>query len=409
MDKKNKFMELALQIAFDCIGNTSPNPSVGAVIVKDDHIISTGGTLKYGSDHAEVVAIKKAIEKIGGDKKHVLKGSEIYITLEPCNHFGKTPPCTEAIIKSGISKVYIPMLDPNPNISSKGVAALEKAGIKVEILSDYTDNAIDIIRHFEKYILKNKPFIIDKKAMSLDGRIATVSGDSKWISSVYSRYIVHKLRAKVDAIIVGKNTFILDNPSLTVRIDSFIDEVVTYFQNSSIQLNGRDNFFIKGLLNFNIKQYVDPLRVIIGLPDKIDLNYNMFKDNNYVIFARPVHFENFKKNKGQINENDLNIIIIEGTSDSEQVEFILKKLKDLGVMSAILEGGATVSGLFLMAGEIDQFLYTISPKVAGNGINSINSNCYNTVSDWHNLHDITSLQIKDDILFSGYSKKYDTI
>lgn len=268
--KKDKFMEKALDIAFHHIGKTSPNPAVGAVVVRDGSVISTGGTCPAGSDHAEVTAIKAASQLSTCEAGMKLEGSEIYVSLEPCSHFGKTPPCTDAIINAGIRKVHIPILDPNPLVAGKGVQKLKEAGIDVVIHHEYADAAGDLIRPFKKMILRNKTYLVHKCAMTLDGKIAAPTGDSKWISSPYSRFLAHRLRQKVDAVIIGKNTMVLDNPALTIRLNDFDESVHEYFYNNVIKTVGRDNYFFNKLLSPEDENFPQPLRVLIGIPDTLN-------------------------------------------------------------------------------------------------------------------------------------------
>ncbi|MDH5541590.1 MAG: bifunctional diaminohydroxyphosphoribosylaminopyrimidine deaminase/5-amino-6-(5-phosphoribosylamino)uracil reductase RibD [Nitrospinota bacterium] len=205
---KSQFMERALTLAEMARGKTSPNPLVGAVIVKAGKIIAEGFHEKAGTDHAEIVALKKA--------KGNAKGSALYVNLEPCCHTGKTGPCTEAIIEAGIKKVVLSMRDPNPLVSGKGIAALKKAGITV--LEGLLQKEAKLLNApFEKFISQKLPYVIMKAACSLDGRIASSSGESKWISNEQSREYVHLLREQSDAIMVGLNTIIRDDPQLNVR------------------------------------------------------------------------------------------------------------------------------------------------------------------------------------------------
>ena len=203
-----EYMECALALAKLAVGYASPNPAVGAVVVKDGLIAGMGYTQPAGSDHAEVVALHQA-----GDKA---KGATMYVTLEPCCHYGRTPPCTKAIINAGISEVHLAMIDPNPMVSGRGVSELEEAGIKTYI-SELEEKAWEINEAYTKFITTGLPFVIAKFAMSLDGKIATKSGESKWISNEQARRYVHNLRRGVDAIMVGVNTAIVDNPRLVAR------------------------------------------------------------------------------------------------------------------------------------------------------------------------------------------------
>lgn len=203
-------MELALNLAEATIGQTSPNPSVGAVVVKDGQLLGVGTHLKAGEPHAEVHAIAQAGQKA--------KGADIYVTLEPCAHYGKTPPCAELLVKSEVKKVYIACLDPNPKVAGKGVKILTEAGIEVEV-GIGEQRALKINQSFFHYQNTRRPFITLKAATTLDGKTATVTGDSKWITSEKAREDVHEERHKHDAILVGgRNTVEQDNPSLTTRL-----------------------------------------------------------------------------------------------------------------------------------------------------------------------------------------------
>ena len=204
------FMEKALELAQKGRGCVSPNPMVGAVVAHYGKIVAEGFHAKAGEDHAEVAALKKL------DPQYV-EGATLYVTLEPCDHQGKTPPCTEAILKSGIRRVVVGCRDPNPKVNGKGVARLKESGIEVieQVLFEecHRLNAI-----YNKYITTGMPFVLLKVAMTLDGKIATVKGDSKWITNAKCRQYVHILREEVDAILIGGGTLRKDNPLLTVRL-----------------------------------------------------------------------------------------------------------------------------------------------------------------------------------------------
>lgn len=199
------FMNIALKLALKARNKTSPNPVVGAVVVKKGKIVGTGFHQKAGFAHAEVVAINNAGQ--------LARGGSLYVTLEPCTHFGRTPPCVDRIIKSGISEVFVGMVDPNPLNNGRGIEILKKAGIKVSVgfLEEELRQANQV---FIKYITRKVPYITVKVGQSLDGKIATAVGDSKWITSDRSRVFAHRMRSEYDAIIVGVNTVLRDNPSL---------------------------------------------------------------------------------------------------------------------------------------------------------------------------------------------------
>ncbi|PKL38179.1 MAG: riboflavin biosynthesis protein RibD [Spirochaetae bacterium HGW-Spirochaetae-1] len=406
MSEHQTYMAMALGIAFDQMGSTSPNPAVGAVIVKNDTVISMGGTRPCGSDHAEVVALKSAREwsaKTGNS----IDGAFMYVSLEPCNHHGKTPPCTEAIIASGIKRVYLAMLDPNPLVAGKGVKRLKDAGIDVVLMHEYTAQAADLLRPFKKYILRKRPYILNKSAITLDGRIAADTGSSQWISSEHSRFITHRLRARVDAIIVGKNTYLNDNPSLNVRLESFSDEVTEYFK-GKIPFFGRRNIFLEGLVEREPDNIVQPLRVLIGLPEEIDETKKFFTDGNYIIIERKDVYESMAEKGGERSRllEKLNIETVDCHDYLDMVDGVLQVLYDRGVMLAMLEGGGTLNGSFLDAGAIDQFLYIIAPKVLGSGLPVMRGREKSRIADSLMLHDISGMIIKNDIFYNGYRESY---
>lgn len=207
------YMQRAVALARQALGNTSPNPAVGVVIVKDGAIVGEGHTQPAGGWHAEVMALRQAGE--------AARGGTIYVSLEPCCHHGRTPPCTQAIITAGLTEVHIATLDPNPLVSGRGKAALEAAGIRTQV-GEHEEEALELNEAYCKFITSRLPFVTAKFAMSLDGKIATKTGDSRWITGEEARRYVHRLRSTSDAIMVGVNTIISDDPQLTARED--IDE-----------------------------------------------------------------------------------------------------------------------------------------------------------------------------------------
>jgi diaminohydroxyphosphoribosylaminopyrimidine deaminase/5-amino-6-(5-phosphoribosylamino)uracil reductase len=403
-DNSYSFMQLACRIAFSKVGLTSPNPAVGAVIVKNGEAAGTGGTGPFGSDHAEVRAIKDAKSK-GAD----LSGAEMYVSLEPCSHFGKTPPCTEAIIESGISTVYIAVKDPNPLVAGKGIARLAECGIDVIMSDQFSNMGYDLIRGFKKLILQKKPFVVSKSAITLDGRIATSAGDSKWISNQYSRYISHKLRAKSDAIIIGKNTYEADNPSLDVRITDFSESAADYFSGENFTFSGYDNFYLRELLTAEITGYHDPLRVMAGIPEIFHESSKFFKDDNYVIAAGSEEYKAALKRRGAESLKKLNLEIAPPLSDGEMAEYILDMLYRRGVLSVMLEGGAGLNSAFFKSGAIDQFMYFIAPKVAGNGIAPLNNAGSAMMAEALNLYNVSTVLIDNDLLYNAYREEYKCI
>ena len=210
MDQDTTYMNEAIALARQAIGRTAPNPSVGALVVKDGQVVGRGFHPKAGKPHAEVYALAEA-----GDNA---RGAALYVTLEPCNHFGKTPPCTEAIIKAGISRVVVGTLDPNPIVAGKGIERLKDAGIVVDV-GICEEECNDLIAWYAFWLMDGRPYVILKAAITLDGRVATATGDSQWISSEESRQYVHELRNQVDGLIVGIGTVLKDDPLLTCRME----------------------------------------------------------------------------------------------------------------------------------------------------------------------------------------------
>ena len=203
MNSNRYFMQRALELAARAKGRTSPNPLVGAVVVKDGEIVGEGYHRKAGEPHAEVIALEAAGENS--------RNATLYVTLEPCNHYGKTPPCTEAVIKAGISTVYVATPDPNPKVSGQGIARLREAGIQVHV-GLLEEEARELNRFFFKYVTRELPFVALKVAMTLDGKIATRTGNSRWISNEKSREYVHQLRNTYDTILTGIGTVLADDP-----------------------------------------------------------------------------------------------------------------------------------------------------------------------------------------------------
>ena len=209
-----KYLKQAIELAENARGKCSPNPFVGCVIVKDEKILGEGFTQPWGKDHAEVQALKQAGIKA--------KGSDMYVTLEPCSHYGKTPPCAKAIIKAGVKRVFIGIKDPNPQVSGKGIAMLEEAGVEVKH-NLMTSEIRHQLEYFLTYIQNDRPFVFIKSAVSLDGKIADDFGNSKWITNAKSRARVHQLRAEADAVITGVATVNKDDAMLNVRLAGYED------------------------------------------------------------------------------------------------------------------------------------------------------------------------------------------
>lgn len=314
------YMELAINLAKATTGQTSPNPHVGAVLVKDNQIVGMGAHLKAGEPHAEVHAIRMA-----GDKA---LGATLYVTLEPCSHFGKTPPCSNLVIESGIKKVFVASMDPNPLVAGGGIKKMKAAGIEVEagLLKDEAEALNKVFFH---YINTGLPYVTLKTATSLDGKTATTIGESKWITSEESRKDVHQFRHTHDAILVGVNTVIKDNPSLTARIEG-----------------GGKN----------------PIRVILDTNLRTPFGSRVVNDNE----AKTIIVTGCEADSVQVKkftENGVEIITLE--SPRIQIFDMLKKLGERGISSVYVEGGAEVHGSFLKEKAFQQVVTYIAPKLIG--------------------------------------------
>ena len=360
--KKSKFMELAISLAKKGMGYTAPNPCVGAVITKGNTILGQGYHKRYGEDHAEVAAIKDALSK-GYD----IKDSTLWVTLEPCNHYGKTPPCTHAILEHNIKKVNIGTLDPNPNVKGGGAEFLKSKGVIVDIGFNEIQ-CKNLIRDFIVWNKKKRPYIFLKLAQTLDGKIATENGDSKWISSQKSREFVHNLRAKVDCILIGGNTFFNDNPKLTPRIEA------------------------------NEKK--DPFAAIITsrLPDP-DSEY-------YLINSRPKKTifitteSDYEKIKG-LQKKGVKIIHTEKKNGYINFYQELSKLfSDLNCYYVLCEGGGRLAQSLVKNKLADEIFLFIAPIILGDdrARSSFSGNTISKIKDAHKFDIIDYRKIDTDLL-----------
>ncbi|WP_172856497.1 bifunctional diaminohydroxyphosphoribosylaminopyrimidine deaminase/5-amino-6-(5-phosphoribosylamino)uracil reductase RibD [Thermoanaerobacterium sp. RBIITD] len=359
-----QYMKRALELAKLGWGYTNPNPLVGAVIVKDSRIIGEGYHEYFGGPHAEINAIKNAKEDV--------KGAQLYVTLEPCCHHGKTPPCVDAIIKSGIQDVYIAMEDPNSFVSGKGIKYLKEAGLNVYtgILKNEAQKLNEI---FIKYITTKIPYVILKSAMTVDGKIATTIGDSKWITNEKSREHVHMLRGRVMAIMVGVNTVIKDNPYLTARI--------------------------RGLKS--------PTRIIIDSQGRIPLDSNVLCDRSAkTIIATTKKMPVDKINK--LRNLAIDIIIVDSIDGKVNLKELIKVLGTMGIDSVLIEGGGTLNYSALKEGIVDKVMFYIAPKIIGgsNALTPVEGNGIDYIKDAIKLNDIEITKFDDDILITGYIEKW---
>ncbi len=316
-------MERALELADSAVGSTSPNPPVGAVIVRNGRIVGEGRTQPAGRAHAEVVAIEQA--------GALAAGSTLYVTLEPCSHHGRTPPCTDAIISAGLAEVHASILDPNPRVQGAGLRRLRDAGLVVGT-GEGADEAEELAASHAKFITTGMPLITAKFAMSLDGKIATRSGDSKWITSEASRSYVHELRARSDAIMVGIGTVLADDPQLTAR-----------------DLDGAP-------------LPRQPLRVIVDSRGRIPHDASLLHQPGQTLVATSAEGAD---RSSCIESSSVKLVSLPGDKGLVDLAALMSQLGRREITSLIVEGGATLLGSLFDSGLVDRVVGFVAPVIIG--------------------------------------------
>ncbi len=354
-------MRLAVEMAEKGRYISKPNPFVGAVIVKNDRIIGKGFTQRRGEDHAEIVALKEA-----GDQA---KGADLYVTLEPCSHYGLTPPCSEAIIKAGISRVFAGIADPNPEVNGKGFQLLKAHGI--EVFYPYLEEEIkQQLEVFLQWKTKNKTFVIMKNAVSLDGKIATESGASKWISNQESRAHVQHIRATVSAIVTGIQTVIKDNPMLNVREIANVQAPVRIILDPDLE----------------IPEDCAICQSACDIPTIVIVSQNRGKtEKDLRIKAKGIEIIALPEEMGMIDLFALMTFVFERNFSS-----------------ILVEAGPTLCSSFLRAGLVDKIYYFIAPKIIGGQQNVFKDFQINELDDAVQLRFDKIESINGDLLVSAY-------
>lgn len=359
MINPHKVMEEACQLALLGKGYTKSNPVVGAIVVKDSVIVSRGYHTGFGNPHAEVEAIDAAGENA--------KGADLYVTLEPCSHYGKTPPCTKKIIDAGIKRVFVGVCDPNPLNAGKGIAELVNNGIEV-FLGFAEQLCSDIIEDFAKFIYTKSPYYTLKIAQTIDGKIASPTGDSKWITSESSRSYVHYLRSVSDAVLVGINTVNADNPELNPRL---------------------------------VHSENDPFKVVLDANLKISEDSKLVKHfaEKLFIFTSQKAF-NTEKSK-RLTDTGVKIYPSEDENGLIDLNYVSEKLIENNLMNVLVEGGGRIFGNFLKNGLADKVNFFIAPKILGDGINSVSGSGILKISDAIGINGYTIKKFEDDILLTS--------
>jgi len=366
MDVDETFMKQVLRLARRGLGSTSPNPVVGALVVKNGRIIGSGYHKKTGAPHAEIEALSKAGERA--------KGSAMYVNLEPCNHHGRTPPCTTALLKNGIRRVVVGMADPNPHVTGGGCTSLRSNGVEVKcgVLEEECTRLNEV---YVKYVTRGKPFVIVKGALTLDGRIATRAGNSKWITNEKSRKFVHSLRKRVDAIMVGVETIIADNPLLT-----------PYLTRNSAP---------------------DPVRVIADTNLRVPLDSRVLDSGTsaLTLMAAGSRVSNTKRKK--IEGLGARVVRCEMRDGRIDLADLLDKLAEMSICSVLVEGGGTLFGSIIRERLVDKFYIFLAPKILGgdNGVPFTRGPGCDSIKDCLTLKPLTVRRFDDDIMIEAYPKR----
>jgi diaminohydroxyphosphoribosylaminopyrimidine deaminase/5-amino-6-(5-phosphoribosylamino)uracil reductase len=358
------FMKMAIELAEQGRGWTSPNPMVGAVIVKDSTVVGKGFHQAAGAPHAEIHALRNAGEKA--------RGATLYVSLEPCNHTGQTPPCTHAILESGIKRVVAGMRDPDPRVTGGGLAFLESQGVDVSVgvCEDLCRRLNEI---FIKYVTTSRPFVVLKCAATVNGCIATHTGDSKWITNPRSRQFVHELRHAVDAVMVGIGTVLKDNPRLTTRLE------------------GRDG--------------KDPMRIVLdthlSIPQDARLLHLSSDSDTLIVTGNAAPVEK----TGKLKELGIRFLAVDDDQGQINLPALVRELGAMGITSLLIEGGSRVNGSAFRAGIVDKLYMFYAPKIyGGDGIPICAGPGAERMEQSIGLEDIRVHRFTDDVMIEGYIK-----
>lgn len=355
-------MRRVLGLARKAEGQTSPNPMVGALVVKSGKVIAEGYHKKAGLPHAEIVALRKA--------GYEARGADLYVNLEPCCHLGRTPPCTEAIVAAGIKRVVVGGRDPNPLVSGKGIRFLKKNGIEV-VTGVLRKDCERLNESFMKYIRTGRPWVILKSALSLDGKIATRTGDSQWITGALAREYAHRMRNRVDAVLVGAGTVRTDDPRLTVRLKK------------------------GGMRN--------PVRVIVDGKHRVPVSARVFSNasEERVIYATLTDLPPTRKKK--LQKMGVEILFVRRKSGRVDLAQLMDKLGALGITSVMIEGGSEINGNVFKEKLIDKIVYFLAPKIIGGkgAPGAVGGQGIDQLKDALQIKDITVTRLGNDLVVEG--------
>ncbi len=356
-----QYMHHALELARCGEGRTAPNPPVGSVIVRDEKIVGEGFHPQAGEPHAEVFALRQAGE--------LSSGADVYVTLEPCSHQGRTGPCADALIAAGVKRVFVGVQDPNPQVAGRGIEKLRQAGIDVELGIEAQQCRL-LIAPFARYILSGRPYTIYKTAMTLDGKTATASGDSKWISGEQSRLRVHQLRDRVEAIMVGIGTVLADDPLLNTRLPD---------------ADGRD-----------------PLRVVVDSQLRMPVSAHMLRQESTATTLIATTVSDAKKITA-LQQAGAEVLVCPSVDGLVCLQTLWRELGKRDVQRLLLEGGSTLAGSALKSHLIDQLMIFVAPKLIGGASDSgifAGEGCQK-LTNAVPLADLRYEQVGEDILITG--------
>jgi diaminohydroxyphosphoribosylaminopyrimidine deaminase/5-amino-6-(5-phosphoribosylamino)uracil reductase len=350
------FMRLALREAEKGLGRTSPNPAVGAVLVRNGRVVARGFHARAGAPHAEVVALREAGARA--------RGADLYTTLEPCDHYGRTPPCSVAIVEAGVRRVVVGARDPNPLVNGKGIARLRRAGIEV-VAGVLEEECGALNAHWARFITSGRPFVTLKAAVTLDGKIATRTGDARWVTGPEARAWVHRLRDRVDAVLVGSGTALADDPELTARLPG-----------------GRGR---------------DPLRVVLDSDLDLPGRLRLFRPGS----PAPTVVAHASRKARRLGPG-VELLACRRGPGGVDLEDLLTRLAARGVTHLLVEGGARVAAAFLARGLVDRVAVFVAPKiVGGDGLSWIAGPGVARMADAVALRDVRVERLGDDVLVTG--------
>jgi diaminohydroxyphosphoribosylaminopyrimidine deaminase/5-amino-6-(5-phosphoribosylamino)uracil reductase len=397
-----QYMRLALKLAARGAGWVSPNPLVGAVVVRDGHIVGRGWHRRYGASHAEVEALLKA-----GD---AARGATLYVTLEPCNHHGRTPPCTQAVLTAGIRRVVAASADPNPRVTGGGADFLRGKGVQVEVgLLDAANRLLNAA--WFKWTATGLPYVMAKAACSLDGRIATRTGQSQWLTGEAARVYGHRLRHECDAILVGLGTVLADDPQLTARLGQKGSQTpppspLTPDRGLGGEFEGRAGELRSSPgppLNSSIKRGKDPIRIVLDSRLRIPLEARLLHlDSPAPTWIAATEAAPVEKIEA-IRKLGHEVLVLPAEDGQVALKPLLKILGERKVQSLLLEGGAAVLGSFFDQRLVDRFYFFFAPKILGgkDAYPAIAGRGADLLADAHQAHNLTLRRLGPDVLISG--------